>query len=454
VRATSVRVGLRTEASVRFEKGLHPELSIVAARRAMRLLVELTGGRACKGLVDVYPAKRSDTRVVVTRRRVEQVLGVDLNPSQVRTALTDLGFGCRWVPPDRFVVRVPYWRSDVNQPDDVVEDVARVTGYDRIEAAALAGAVPLPLHQPVRELRERLRDAAVAAGLQEVMSYPLTTSAALRAVTSELDLKFNQPLRLENPMSSEQAELRTSLRASVLATLANNLRFQSEEIGVFECARVYLPREGDLPEEREHLVAALAGRRLGRWGEATAESVDFFDAKGRLEEVLEQLRVAPSFRPIEEHGLVRGRTAELVAGEERLGVLGQVQPSAAASFAIEAPVFLFELDVERLLAALAGRVRHAPLSRFPVAIQDLALLVAREVPAAKVAAIIESSALVVKAQLFDVYEGESLPAGKRSLAFAVHFQAPDRTLTEREVGEGRERLLRRLAHEVGAELRG
>ncbi|HLF72258.1 MAG TPA: phenylalanine--tRNA ligase subunit beta, partial [Dehalococcoidia bacterium] len=179
IRRTSGALGLRSEASIRFEKGLHPELAAVAARRAMKLFVELCGGRAAKGLVDAYPAKRPDTRVVVTRRRIEQVLGVDMPTTQVRAALTDLGFGCRWVPPDRYVVRAPYWRPDVAFADDVVEELARVSGYDKIESLPLAGAVPEPHSDPLRDLRERLRDAATAAGLQEVITYPLTTPEVL-----------------------------------------------------------------------------------------------------------------------------------------------------------------------------------------------------------------------------------------------------------------------------------
>jgi phenylalanyl-tRNA synthetase beta chain len=454
VRSTSTRLGLRSEASSRFEKGLHPELAIIAARRAMRLLIEIAGGRACKGLVDVYPAKRQDTRVVVTRGRIEQVLGADPSTSQVRGALTDLGFGCRWVPPDRYVVRVPYWRTDIGFADDVIEELARVMGYDKIEPEPLKGGIPKPVIDPVRRLRESLRDAAVAAGLQEVMTYPLTTVESLARVESELDIKFYPPLRLENPMSSEQSVLRTSLRGSLLSTLAHNLRFQETEAALFECARIYLAREGDLPEEKEQLAGVIAGKRLGRWGEATKEDVDFYDAKGRVEEMLELAGLDLQFRPGQSAGLIGGRTAELLGRGEPVGVLGQVHPAVASAFEVDGPAFLFELDIEKLQAAALGLVRHAPISRFPVATQDLALLVDRDVGADRIAALIEENPLVTKAQLFDIYEDDSLPAGKRSLAFAVHFQALDRTLTEREVADARNRIVRRLQHETGAELRG
>jgi len=454
IRATSGALGLRTEASVRFEKGLHPDLAMAAARRAMSLLVSVAGGRAAKGLVDVYPRKRKDTRVEVTRERVIKVLGVDLSAAQVRTALTDLGFGCRWVPPDRYVVRAPYWRTDVNIADDVIEEIARVTGYDRIEPQPLAGAVPEPTESPVRDLRERLRDAAVAAGMQEVITYPLTNQETLAQVVEPDVLAVHPPLRLENPMSSEAVVLRPSLRASVLQTAAANLRFDKRHLALFESARIFLSREGDLPEERERLTGVVCGRRTGRWGEPTDEWVDFFDAKGLLDEIFERVRARVEFRPVEEFALLRGHTAAIVVNGEEAGVLGQVHPQVAAGFDLPGPAFLFDIDIERLLPAVQAQVSHAPLSRFPAVIQDIAVTVDADVPAARVHQIIASSSLVTRADLFDVYEGAPLPKGKRSLAYAVHFQSPDRTLTDDEVADARRRIVRRLEREVGAELRG
>ena len=454
VRRTSGALGLRSEASIRFEKGLHPELAAVAARRAMALLVQHTGGRAAKGLVDAYPSKRSDTRVVVTRRRIEQMLGVDLSTTAVRTALTDLGFGSRWVPPDRYVVRAPYWRTDVTQADDVVEELARVTGYDKLESLLLAGSIPAPQDDPVRDLREKLRDAAIAAGLQEIITYPLTSPETLLKVAPPEALEVHPPLRIENPMNQEQAVMRTTVRASVLQAVANNLRRHRGTVALFEAARAYLTRPDDLPEERELIVGAVAGLRLGRWGEALEEPVDFFDAKGLVEETLERAAIDAVFRAGEEYALLRGRTAEVLANGERSGVLGQVHPQVASQFEIDMPVYLFELDVEKLLAVARGNARHEPQSRFPAVIQDLALLVDTSVPAGDVTRAIAGSSMVTDAQLFDVYEGEPLPEGKRSLAYQVYFQSLEKTLTDEDVAQARNRIVRRLQHEFGAELRG
>jgi phenylalanyl-tRNA synthetase beta chain len=452
IRATSGAIGLRSEASIRFEKGLHPELAAVAARRAMSLFVGLTGGRAAKGLIDAYPVKRQDTRVVVTRKRIEQVLGMDLSTTLARNVLTDLGFGCRWVPPDRYVVRAPYWRTDVTQPDDVVEELARVIGYDRIDTAPLAGAVPEPVIDPVRNLRERLRDSLVAAGMQETLSYPLTTDDVLARVTPA-EAGNRPPLRLENPMSNEQAVLRTSLRGSVLQTLAANLRHAQGSVALFEAAHVFLPRSDELPDERETIVGVLAGSRPAAWDAPSPGPVDFYDAKGILEEAFERASVEVRFNPGEDFGLLRGHTAVLEAGRAQAGVLGQLHPQIAAEFEIDAPVYLFELDVERLLPGQRLQVQHQPLSRFPSVSQDIAVIVDESVSAGDIMAVIASNPLVKEVQLFDVYQGAPLAAGKRSLAFAVQFQSAEKTLTDKEVAEARGRIVRRLERELHAELR-
>jgi phenylalanyl-tRNA synthetase beta chain len=294
----------------------------------------------------------------------------------------------------------------------------------------------------------------VAAGLQEIITYPLTSVETLLRVQPPEALEVHPPMSVQNPLNSEQSVMRTSLRASVLQAVSSNLRRERGTVALFEAARAYLTLPDELPQEREVIVGAVAGTRLGRWGEPTSEPIDFYDAKGLLEETFERAGADLGFEASEEYAMLRGRTAAVLAGKERAGVLGQVHPQVAAQFEIDAPVFLFEVDVEKLLPVVKERVRHQPASRFPAVIQDLALLVDVAVPAVRVTEAIASSALVAQATLFDVYEGAPLPQGKRSLAYQVQFQALDRTLTDQEVADARRRLVRRLEHEFGAELRG
>ena len=455
LRRTSVALKLRTDASIRFEKGLSPELAMVGVRRATRLILELAGGRAAPGVIDVYPGRQRVTRVTVTQERLRKVLGVQLPVSKVRHTLMSLGFGCRWLPPDRYVVRVPYWRTDVRIPDDVAEELARIIGYDELPTTTLSGVIPPTTPQPARELRERARDILAAAGMQEVICYSLTDRESLAKVVSPEELSAHPPLRVSNPMSRQQEYLRTTLRASLLETLAANLRHrQAGMVALFEVARIYVPRPDDLPQEVERLAGVVSGARPDRWGHPGGESVDFFDAKAYLDYLFDRLGLAPMYEESEDSALLPGRSAAVRLEGERLGLLGQVHPRVTAAFDIEQDAFLFELDLEALLPHTGRPRRHQPLSRFPAVEEDMAIVVDEGVSAAEVQAIIENSSLVQRATLFDVYTGPPVPAGKKSVAYSVAYQSFEHTLTDAEVERERRRILECLSRQVGAVLRG
>ena len=454
VRRTAARLKSRTEASTRFEKGLSPVLAMIASQRATKLLVELAGGRALHGFVDCYPRPTEELHIDLTRHRLQQVLGIDLPTSQVRATLTSLGFGCRWEPPDHYQVRVPSWRTDVRIPDDLVEEVARIVGYDEIPVKSLGGDVPPAFPQPRGELRERLRDALVASGMQEVITYSLTTREALEKVVPPEELATNPPLKVANPVSAEYEYLRPVLRSSLLTTLAQNVRKREGEIALFEAARVYLAEPEESPREQEHIVGVVTGRREDRWGRPSQEQVDFYDAKGYVEAALSSLGVRAEFGETAEYGLVPGRTARLQVGGRNVGTIGQVQPTVAAAFDLAQDVYLFELLVDELLPSMEVVRSYEATSRFPPVVEDLALLVERDLPADHVRAAIEEHKLVQRAQIFDVYEGERIPAGKKSLALSVTYQSPDQTLTDEEAAKARRAILERLKREFGAELRG
>ncbi len=459
IRRTAAALRSRTEASARFEKGLSPELAVIAAQRATKLLVELAGGRALHGYVDSYPAPAEEVRIDLTRRRLEQVLGIDLPTSKVRAALTSLGFSVRWSPPELYEVRVPYWRTDVRISDDLAEEVARVIGYDQIPTTNLSGALPSVAAQPLRNLRESLRDACAAAGMQEVITYSLTTQELLARVLPEDEMAARPPLKVAHTVSSEYEYLRPTLWASVLRTAAANLRRHDGELALFEAARVYLPppRErleaGELPDEREHVVGVVTGQREDRWGRASDEAVDFFDAKGYVDAALAAVGLTPALSQAERFALLPGRTGAVSVDGRDVGVIGQVHPAVAAQFDIDQDVYVFELVVDELLEVAAGDRVYESDFRYPPVVQDLALVVDRDLPADQVRSAIEQHKLVRAARIFDVYEGEGIADGKKSLALSVTYQAPDRTLTLEEVAKAQDSLLKRLAKEFSAELR-
>lgn len=453
VRRTAQRLKMRTEASLRFEKGLSAELPLLAARRAVQLLTEHAGGRAAPGVVDAYPVPQSAVHIVVPAARMRQVLGIDVPPSRVRDVLTALGFRVDWVPPDRYSVHVPYWRTDVTIPDDVTEEVIRIVGYDDLPNTTISGRVPVPIDQPLRDLRERVKDLLVAAGMQEVMTYSLVTLEQLKKVTPPEDLAVSPPLKVRNPISQEHEYLRTTLRGSLLETLELNLRRSNRaEVALFETARSYQPIEDVLPDEEETVAGVIAGRRADRWGQPSDEPIDFFDAKGYLESLLDGLGVHADFEPSDAFGFVPGRCALVRVGGVEAGVLGQVHPAVLGQFDIgqDRDTYLFELRLGPLAPLAHERVRYYDVSRFEAVRRDLALVVDEHVAAASLATAIATTPRVVSIRPFDEYRGAPLPAGKKSLAFALSFQAPDRTLTDEEVDKAIDRLLRQLERQFGA----
>ena len=452
-RRTSQALRLRSESSSRFEKGLQPELAEAALRRATQLILELAGGTACRGIADAYPQPSPRPSVRFTLARLRKVLGVDMDVSHVQGILTALGFGVTSASDGAMQVEVPYWRSDIAQEDDLVEEVARITGYDELPTTMLSTPVPHRSPQPERDTRERVRDLMVECGMQETISYSLT-SAALLELTQPADAP--RPLSVANPMSGEFEFLRTTLRSGILTTLAANRQQARDGVRLFEMGRVYLPREADLPLERETLVGVLAGPRSPESWLGGNERMDFFDAKGVVEMLMGRLRLPCEFRPADDSTFLPGRCAAVLSGADVVGVIGEVHPRTLELFEVASEaVALFELDVDALARAVSTEpVHYRPIARYPGALRDLAVVLDAGVPAAQVQAIIDREALVSQATLFDVYEGAGVAAGKRSLAYRVLFQAADRTLVGDEVSRAMTDIVAALEREVGASLRG
>ena len=454
IRRTSTLLGHRTEASSRFEKNVPATLAEIGVRRAMRLLVEIAGGKARSGLVDVYTKRQELKTVELSDARLRQVLGIEVAAAEVLRTLTALGFGVEQYE-GGYTVAVPYWRTDVAIPDDVVEEVIRILGFDRLPATTIRGRLPEPIPQPQRDLREQVRDLLVAAGGQEIITYSAVSEPLLLKVLSREDLLQIAPLRIINPVSNEHEIMRPTLRASMLETLRANLRLGRPSLSLFETAPVYYP-QGDrveLPLEREMLIGALCGRRTDRWGRAAGEQLDFFDAKGIVELLGERLGVAFSFAASDDPLFVPGRAATVSARGAILGVLGAVHPDVLARFDIGAPVVLFEIDLAALLPLTGAVHRAESVVRFPPVRLDLGIVVDRGVPAGEIAAQIGKSKLVASVEIVDEYSGERVPADKKGLTFSVAYQSPERTLTADEAAREQERLLGGLRKRFGAELR-
>ena len=476
-RRTRTALGMKTEASDRFERGIRSALAPIALRRATKLIVELCGGRAAKGVIDLYPTNREPPVVKLSRARIRQVLGVEYPTAQVKRTLASLGFE-EAEPPggmidlietleaapaserdDTLWLKVPYWRSDISIEDDLVEELARIIGYDSIPTTMLSGSIPHWRPQPMTQLKDIVRDLLAAAGMQETISYSPTTLENLARVNA-LD-ESNPPLRISNPLSREWEYLRTSLRANVLNTLAYNRRIaQGEGIRIFEVGRVYIPKpeakERDLPDELETLVGVVSGPRFGASWISEDADMGFFDAKGALEYLFGKLGLDVTYEPAKDSILRTGRTASLTANGEALGVVGEVDAVTLESFGLDAyPAAMFEISMDALLSALGEvSLTYQSSSRYPESYRDLAIVVDADVPVVRIQAIIERHALAARSAPFDIYAGEGVAEGRKSVAFRVAFQSDRGTLTSEQVDRFQNDILRQLRRELNAELRG
>ncbi len=449
---TGRTLGLPSEACMRFERGIRSELTLPAIGRATRLIIQLTGGEAAKGLADIYPGKIEPEPILLSTSQVNSLLGVEFNVDQIISMLTSLGFDCKTKESDVWVT-TPYWRSDIHKAVDVIEEVARTTGYDKVPATMLSQPLPRQNPEPIISLKEKVSRSLIGYGFQEVITYSLTSLDMLSRLLSEPHTLEPMPLRVANPMTVDQEYLRPNLRANLLGALYANRRHEDSGIRLFELGRVYLPRQKELPEEPEMLCGILSGPRFEKSWQDRDESLDFYDAKGIMEGLLDQLSVEVSFEEGSDESLHPNKQAALVIAGNRLGVIGELHPKVAQAFEICEPVCLFEIDLTALLPFTISKKMFQSLPRFPAIVRDLALVVDIGITHQKVQNIIKSFPLVNQVSIFDVYSGEQVPLDKKSLAYRVTFQSPSNTLTDEEVNRVQQQILDKLSHELGATLR-
>jgi len=487
-RRTSQALRLPSEATARFSKGISAELTIPAASRCAHMMAELAGGRVVAGVEDCYPLPQHSAVVEITPAEVQRILGMDVPASQIQEILERLEFAVEEIPPpaDRAAQRIetlrvtaPWFRLDVSIPADLIEEVARVIGYDQIPTTLMDDALPPQWRNWALEGKERVRDLLMGAGLQDSISYALIgaelnrkllaaqgepvydTLAGRAPADAPLPLILDPEtlVRLENPLTPAADRLRSTLLGSMVNALAANLRAVGR-VALFEIGKVYWPIPGErLPAEPEHVAIALAGpREAGAWLNRNDTLMDFFDLKGVIEELLERLGLLASatFEPAT-HPLFGPKAARVLLKGKPLGVLGELHPAVRRAFDLpETRAAVAELQLAPLAAAISARQTMQPLSSFPAIKEDLALLVDESVTAEQVETAIRQAggSLLRDLVLFDLYRGKQVPAGKKSLAYALTFQADDKTLKDADVEKVRRRIVARLGQTVGAELRG
>jgi phenylalanyl-tRNA synthetase beta chain len=448
----------QSEASIRFDKGLNSGLPLLPLKRATQLLLELAGGRAAKGIIDAYPGKSESKLISLTAREVKRLSGLKVNVDEILKVLRVLGFECQEGDSgSQILVSVPYWRSDIKYSADLVEEVVRIIGYEKIPTTRLGSPLPpqkskLSPAAQQSNLKDKLRNILTGFGFQEILTYSLVSLEKSQKLSPKLELKI-PPLKVANPMTREQEFLRTSLRAGLLATLAHNQKFEQAGIRLFEIGKVFLPRGKDLPEEKEVLCAVLSGARAELSWQADKEPLNFFDAKGVVENILNQLELKASFDIGDDEILFPGRGANIIVEDAKVGIVGDVHPKVAQAFELSNAICLIEIDLEKLLTKVTGIKEYQAIPRFPSVSRDIALVVDEQVSYGRVEEIIQSFPLVTKVTLFDIYRGEQIAEGKKSFAIRIVYQSPSHTLTDEEVNQTQEQMLARLHQELGATLR-
>lgn len=451
-RKTAQALKLRSESSSRFEKGLQPNLALMALKRATYLIKEIAGGKVCEGIMDAYPITQEQSEVNLSTYRIKQILGVDVPLKQAKKILDSLGFTTRQQE-NELLVNPPYWRSDIEQSDDLVEEIARIIGYDNLPISKLSTPIPSQMPHGYREIREKIRDIVVSSGMQEVISYSLLGISDIEKSAPDLDP--TKLVRLANPMSEQQEYLRINMRSSILNTLSYNLHQTRHGMKLFEIGSIYLSRPKELPLEKEVLIGVLAGQRWSDNWFDDSQRMDIFDAKGVLEALFDNLRLPVIYENDDDRLFAKGNCAKILHAGQILGTIGVVDNKILDEFEIDiTPVSLFEIDIGVLANSLnKSTARYQPVSRYPGSYRDLALVLKNDIPSSTVKKLIEKNRLVSDATLFDVYDGKELDSGTKSLAYRVLFQSPERTLTGEEINQSLDQIIGNLKHHIGAILR-
>ncbi len=474
IRRTRQALTLPSEASRRFEQGVPPELAPLARDRAIELIVEIAGGRARSHAADSYVQPQQRPEIELTEDDLSRLLGMDIPMTKAAEKLRPLGFTYR-MQNSRLQVTAPLHRLDVTCSADLVEEVARMVGYDNIPTSLPSGPLPEAESSPLRTWTDRAKQVMVGAGFAEAITYTLTSESRVgrllpKGVAAELPEGLardvaeavlplhTDPLHLKNPLTSEASTLRTVTLAGLLETLAGNLRRQASDVHFFEIAPVFLPVRSKLPIERRLLTAVMGEFRTEQWG-ARAENT-FYTVKGVAEHVLHRFGLADySFAPVEHPTFHPYRTAAVTIrhGEEErvVGIVGEINAEVSAAFDVDQRVMALVLNLHDLVAQARAAQKFAPPSRHPAVVQDLAIVLDAEIPAERVVEELREAGgdLLESINLFDVYQGPQVPDGKRSLAYTLTFRAPDRTLNDAEVTTIRHRIIAKLQASLQATLR-
>lgn len=443
VRLTAQRVGLRTEASSRYEKGLDVYNTMPAAERACQLVEELGCGEVVGGVIDVFPKEKERTKLLLRPDKINAFLGTDVPTEKMFEILRTLEFD---VDEETMMITAPSFRPDIEGEADVAEEIARFWGYDIIPTTALKGETTVGMKNERQLACDCISDTLTSQGYYEICTYAWSSPSVFDKLSIAPDSTLRNTVVITNPLGEDSSVMRTTTVDSMLDCLARNYNYRNESAKLFEIGRVYIPTGDVLPDERAVIT-------LGMYG----EKYDFYDIKGACEAIISKMNIKkPAFAACRNNGTYHpGRTADIFAGGEKIGTVGQIHPTVAERYGLDKPIYVAEISLEGVIAHSNAEVKYKQLPKFPAATRDIAMLVDADVPVAELEKIIvkNGGGLLESVNLFDVYMGKQIPDGKKSVAYSVVFRAADRSLTADEVNAVFDKILSGLEKNTGAQLR-
>jgi phenylalanyl-tRNA synthetase beta chain len=452
IRKTSRKLALRSDSSIRFEKGSDVNGLIYALNRAADLMQELAEGEVVQGICDQYPDPMVPRTILLRQERVNDLLGIILSKDEIKGYIEDLRFPVR-EESDSLMVYVPTYRPDIELEADLIEEVARLHGYENIPATFTSDASRGGL-TPYQSFKQKIKES-MARILYEVMTYSFITPRYFDKLCLPEESGLRNTVKVANPLSEEQSVMRTLLLPGLLETVSRNLARKNNNLAFFEMGKVFFPQDNELPREELKLSAVVAGRQETNWLKQNVE-MDFYYLKGILENFLLQLGIEDlKFEACAEAAYHPGRCARIVCQDKELGVIGEIHPQVRQNFDIKPRVCAMELDVDRLFDLASPRHMMESITKYPAAERDIALLLREEIRSDEVVEVIKSSggSLLQKVSLFDVYTGERMAAGYKSLAYRLVFQSGERTLTETEVNQVMDGIIAALKDKLDISLR-
>ncbi|MGD8513728.1 MAG: phenylalanine--tRNA ligase subunit beta, partial [Deltaproteobacteria bacterium] len=462
IRRTAKRLGLNTESSFRFERGVDPEGIPTALDRAAKLMVETAGGKLTAGVIDNYPRPIPQRTIDLSVKRTNRLLGMVMNQDEISSYLTSVQLDVAPLDEDRLRVVAPSFRVDLKRPEDLMEEVARLKGYDQIPTAHPRSYVVANPQDRKLQVRTELRQVFAGCGFSEVVSYSFIAQEACDRLQLARDDPRRHMVSILNPLTEDQAVMRTSLIPGLLAIMYRNSTQQNKDLRIFEIGKIFLspPKtKGDeLPEEVQMISGLWTGARHDRTWHVKEEKVDFYDIKGVVESVCAVLSIqALRFAPLNGGAspyLRRGHAAKVYAGDEVLGEAGELTPEVLKNFELKHPAFCFDLNFDRLVHCMREEKHARLVSRFPATTRDMALIVDNPVEAQGVLDFIDAlgQALITGVDIFDVYEGPPVPQGKKSIALRLTYQSFERSLTDSEVNSIHETMTDKVLENFNAQL--